>query len=175
MSLAELVGGLPTYAEDQRRNLEVLLTNKDLSDQQKWGCFLACALMLGEPSVIRAFEHETDGRLSDGAKSAARSVVALMAMNTTYYRAVNLLDHREYRAPPIGLSMDALSHPAIEKIDFELWSFALAAIAGCGACLNAHETQLHNHGVDVDTILAALRIAAVMQSVSVVVRGERKQ
>lgn len=168
MSIQELIGALPDYAEDQKRNLELLAGQTVLSDQRKWGCFLACALARGEPSVVEAMEDQAKARLSPQAITAARSVVAIMAMNTVYFRAVHLLTNHDYRNAPAGLSMEALTHPGIDKSDHELWNLAVSAVYGCGVCLNAHEAELQAHDVPMDQILAALRIAAVINATSAV-------
>ncbi|MBL8639963.1 MAG: carboxymuconolactone decarboxylase family protein, partial [Alphaproteobacteria bacterium] len=52
----------------------------------------------------------------------------------------------------------------IDKIDFELWSFAVSAINGCGMCLDAHEAQLREGGLSAEQIQCALRIAATINS-----------
>lgn len=95
-----------------------------------------------------------------------------MAMNTVYYSAVNLLQNHDYRAEPAGLAMSALTHPGVDKIDFELWALAVSALSSCAACLNAHESELRKRGVSLERIHAALRIAAVVASAATTVRLE---
>jgi alkyl hydroperoxide reductase subunit D len=68
--------------------------------------------------------------------------------------------------------MNILANPGVDKADFELWSTAVSAVNGCGACLDAHEAELKKHGVPAQQIQAALRIAAVVNAVSRVVAGE---
>ena len=60
----------------------------------------------------------------------------------------------------------------VEKLDFELWSTAVSAINGCGACLDAHEGELRKHGVPNVQIQAALRIGAVVHAASRIVASE---
>lgn len=172
MSLAKLIDALPDYAGDQKQNLTALAAETILSEQQKWGCFLASAYAVGAPAVITELEQETDLRLSVDAVIAVKSAVAIMAMNTVYYRAINLLQNHDYRAAPVGLAMSALTNPGVDKIDFELWALAVSAVQGCGSCLNAHEAELHKRGVSVQRVQAALRIAAVVHAASSVVRME---
>lgn len=172
MSLQDIRNALPEYAQDIKHNLDALVAETTLSDQQKWGCFLACAYAAGEPTFIRAIEHETDARLSAEAKIAVKKAAAIMAMNTVYYRAINLLQNHDYRAEPPNLSMAALSNPGIDKIDFELWALAISAVSGCGSCLNAHESELHKRGVSLLRVQTALRIAAVVNAASAVLRAE---
>lgn len=172
MSLTALRDAFQKHAEDIKLNLDALAAETILSEQQKWGCFLACAYAAGEPAVIGAIEQEAGARLSLEATIAVKKAVAIMAMNTVYYRAINLLQNHDYRAEPPNLSMAALSNPGVDKIDFELWAFAISAVNGCGSCLNAHETELHKRGVSVQRVQAALRIAAVVNAASAVLRAE---
>lgn len=172
MSLSDLRNALPSYAADIGTNLDMLAAETILSDQQKWGCFLACAVSTGTPLVLQAIQQEADTKLSADAKVAARTAASIMAMNTVYYRAINLLQNHDYRGAPANLAMTALANPGVDKIDFELWALAVSAINGCGSCLNAHEAELHKRGVSVQRVQAALRIAALVNAASVVVRAE---
>jgi alkyl hydroperoxide reductase subunit D len=65
--------------------------------------------------------------------------------------------------------MTIIGNPGVDKNDFELWSFAVSAINGCGMCMDAHEAELKKHGVSNVQIQTALRIAAVVNAVSRVV------
>lgn len=172
MSLSKLLDALPPYAADLRINLARLAADTVLSEQQKWGCFLACAFAVGQSQVLDALNAETAGRLSEAGRSGAKSAATIMAMNTVYYGAVNLLNNHDYRADPPGLSMLALGSPGVDKIDFEIWAFAVSALSNCEACLNSHEAELHKRGVTIEQVRAALRIASVINAVSVVIRAE---
>jgi alkyl hydroperoxide reductase subunit D len=44
---------------------------------------------------------------------------------------------------------------------------AVSAINGCGACVDAHEKVLRESGVSAESIHAALRYAAIVQSAAV--------
>lgn len=172
MTIAALSNALPDYAEDLKLNLDMLAGETVLTDQQKWGCFLASAYALGAPPVVRAIRSEVDGKLSAEAKTGAKTAAATLAMNTVYYSAVNLLHNHDYRAEPPRLSMRALNFAGVDKVDFELWCLAVSAVSRCGACLNAHESDLHKRNVSLERIHAALRIASVVAAVSAVLRAE---
>ncbi len=171
MSIAALANALPDYADDLKINLAALSAETILTDQQKWGAFLASAYALGVPLVVKAILKETDGKLSAEAKTGAKTAAAILAMNTVYYSAVNLLHNHDYRAEAPKLSMRALNYAGVDKIDFELWCLAVSAASQCGACLNAHESDLHKRNVPLERIQAALRIAAVVAAVSAVLRA----
>jgi len=65
-----------------------------------------------------------------------------------------------------------LGNPGVTKMDFELWSTAVSAINGCGACMDAHEGELRKHGVANTQVQAALRIASVVHAASRIVASE---
>ena len=173
MSLDALRETLPAYAKDLSLNLSSLAAETVLTDQQKWGAFVASAHAVGTPVVVRAVEIGAEAAgLSSEALTAAKAAAAIMGMNNVYYRAVHLLSNKEYATLPARLRMNVLASPGVEKADFELWSTAVSAVNGCGMCLDAHEAELKKHGVTAQQIQAALRIAAVVNAVSRVVAGE---
>lgn len=173
MSLEALRETLPAYAKDLSLNLSSLAAETLLSDQQKWGCFVAAAHAVGVPAVVKAVEAAAaEGGLSEEAKTAAKAAAAIMGMNNVYYRSLHLLTNGEYRTMPARLRMNILANPGVEKVDFELWSTAVSAVNGCGMCLDAHESELKKHAVSAQQVQAALRIAAVVNAVSRVVAGE---
>lgn len=47
--------------------------------------------------------------------------------------------------------MNVIGNPSVDKADFELWSLAVSAINGCGACIDAHEKALQKAGVPTAT------------------------
>ena len=174
MSLDALRESLPPYAKDLSLNLSSLAAETTLSDQQKWGAFVASAHAVGQPEVIRAVEAAADAAgLSAEANTAAKAAAAIMGMNNVYYRSLHLISNPEYRTLPARLRMNLLANPGVEKVDFELWSTAVSAVNGCGMCLDSHEGELKKHGVPAQQIQAALRIAAVINAVSRVITGEQ--
>jgi len=172
MSLDDLRQKLPDYAKDTKLNLSALANETVLSDQQKWGAFLACAHATGEPALIQALEAEAARTLEPVAAEAARTAASLMAMNNVYYRALHLLQNQEYRTMRAGLRMNAMANPGVDRADFELWSLAVSAINGCGMCLDSHEEELRKRSVSSAQIQAALRIAAVVNSAGAVLHAE---
>jgi alkyl hydroperoxide reductase subunit D len=173
MSLDALRERLPAYAKDLSLNLSSLAAETLLTDQQKWGAFIAAAHAAGEPSVIQATEASARAAgVSDAALTAAKSAAAIMAMNNVYYRALHLISNPEYRTMPARLRMNALANPGVEKADFELWATAVSALNGCGMCLDAHEAELKTAGVPAQQIQTALRIAAVVNATSRVLAAE---
>jgi alkyl hydroperoxide reductase subunit D len=166
MSIDALRDLMPAYAKDISLNLSSLASEVVLNDQQKWGCFLASAHAVGVAPVVRAIEAAAAEKLSPEALNAARAAAAIMGMNNIYYRSLHLMKNHEYTTLPARLRMNILANPGVEKMDFELWSTAVSAINGCGACLDAHEGELRRHGVPAAQVQTALRIGAVVHAAS---------
>ena len=68
-------------------------------------------------------------------------------MNNIYYRFVHLVGNPDYATLPAKLRMNVIGNPGVPKTDFELYSLAVSAINGCGACVAAHDKVVRNAGV----------------------------
>lgn len=172
MSIESLRDRLPDYAKDIRLNLGTLASETTLSEQQKWGAFLASAIASRHGDVLRAIAAETADKLSPEATNAAKAAAAIMAMNNVYYRATHLMHAEEYRTMPAKLRMNVIASPGVEKLDFELWSLAVSAINGCGMCMDSHEKVVRKGGLSAEQVQAALRIAATVHAAACVLDGE---
>ena len=167
MSIEQLKDQIPDFAKDVRLNLTSMASDETLSPQSKYGLLLATAIATRNPVVIAAMESEAAEKLSEGAIAAAKSAAAVMAMNNVYYRFTHLASNPEYRTMPARLRMNVIGNPGVDKADFELWSLAVSAINGCGACMDSHEKALQEAGVSSAAIQTAVRFAAIVQSVAV--------
>jgi alkyl hydroperoxide reductase subunit D len=172
MSIDALRDLLPAYAKDISLNLSSLASETVLNEQQKWGCFLASAHAVGVAPVVKAIEAAAQAYLTPEAASAAKAAAAIMGMNNVYYRSLHLMHNQEYTTLPARLRMNIIANPGVDKVDFELWSTAVSAINGCGACLDAHETELRKHGASNVQVQAALRIGAVVHAASRIAASE---
>jgi alkyl hydroperoxide reductase subunit D len=90
-----------------------------------------------------------------------------MGMNNIYYRFVHLVGNDEYGKLPARLRMNVIGNPGVDKTDFELYSLAVSAINGCGACLASHEQVVRKAGVTAEGVQSAVRIAAVIHGIAV--------
>ncbi|MET7638242.1 alkyl hydroperoxide reductase [Streptomyces sp. NPDC005438] len=173
MALDDLKSALPDYAKDLKLNLGSVVGNSDLPTQQLWGTVLSCAIAARSATVLRALEPQAKEELSAEAYQAAKSAAAVMAMNNVFYRTRHLLSDPEYGTLRAGLRMNVIGNPGVDKVDFELWSFAVSAINGCGQCLDSHEQVLRKAGLDRETIQEAAKIASVIQAVATVLDAEK--
>jgi len=173
MALEALSRALPPYAADVAANLTALAAETLLTEQQKWGCFVAAAHAVATPAALQAIEGAAAvAGLTAEAKAAAKGAAAIMAQNNIYFRALALMKHQDYRALRSKLRMSITFKPGVPRDDFDLWCVTVSAIHGCPDCLDAHEGALRERGVDPAAVQTALRIAAVVHAASRVLAGE---
>ena len=172
MSIEAIKNRLPDFAKDLKLNLSSLAAETVLTEQQRAGTFVASAIAARNPDLIAAMVAEYAPKLSPEALAAAKTAAAIMAMTNIYYRFAHLASASDYKTLPARLRMNALAKPAVDKADFELWSLAVSAINGCGACIDAHERALRETGMTPEAIQAAVRIAAVVHAVAATLEGE---
>jgi alkyl hydroperoxide reductase subunit D len=172
MSLEALKNRLPDYAKDLKLNLSSLAMEPALSEQQRAGTFIACALAARNAETTQAILAEFGPKLSPEALDAARAAASIMAMNNIYYRFTHLASQPDYKQMPAKLRMNVIGKPGVDKADFELWSLAVSAINGCGMCIDAHDKVLRAAGITAEQIQAAVRIASVVHAVAATLDGE---
>ena len=172
MSLEALKNRLPEYAKDLKLNLSSLAMEPSLSEQQRAGTFIACALASRNAETTRAIMGEFAPKLSPEALDAARAAASIMAMNNIYYRFTHLASQPDYKTMPAKLRMNVIGKPGVDKADFELWSLAVSAINGCGMCIDAHDKVLRAAGITAEQIQSAVRIASVVHAVAATLDGE---
>lgn len=171
MSLEFLRDALPDHARDQRLNLSTLAAEPSLSDQQRAGTFVACALASRHAGTIRAVLAEFGPKLPPGALAAAKAAASVMAMNNVYYRFVHQVGG-DFRTMPARLRMNVIARPGVDKLDFELWCLAVSAINGCGMCMESHAHALREGGMTAEQVQAAVRIASVVNATAATLAAE---
>ena len=159
MSVDNLKDGLPGYAKDLKLNLGTLARSTELSEQQLWGTFVATAAATRNDQVISEISEEAKTHLSEEAYNAALAAASIMAMNNVAYRD-------DYAQVRMGLRMNVISKPGIEKVDFELYSLAVSTINGCEHCTIAHEKTVREEGLTKEQVFEAVKIAATVSGVA---------
>ena len=165
MSIDNLKGGLPEYAKDLKLNLGTLARSTELSEQQLWGTFVASAAATRNDQVISEISEEARNHRSDEAYNAALAAASIMAMNNVAYRARGWLGD-DYAQVRMGLRMNVISKPGIEKVDFELYSLAVSTINGCEHCTIAHEKTVRDEGLTKEQVFEAVKVAATVSGVA---------
>lgn len=165
---------VPTYAKDLKLNFSSLVRQQtELTPQQLWGTLVASAIASRNSDVTEAVFSEADQHLSPQALEAAKSAASVMGMNNIFYRFTHLTKNERYGTLPARLRMNALRTHGVEQVDFELWCTAVSAINGCGACVDSHERVVREKGMTEESIIAAIRVAAVVHALSVIFDAER--
>lgn len=170
MSLDTLRASIPDFAKDLRLNLESVLAETGapgLAERQIHAIAYASAIASRHRPLTDALAAQAEGTLSATELGGVRTAAALMAMTNVYYRFTHLVGDKEYATLRAGLRMNATTNPGIDKATYELCALAVSAINGCGACLEAHEKVLRQHGFTAQAIQSAARIAAVVHAVAV--------
>jgi len=166
MGLDTLKEALPDYAKDLKLNLGSVTRDSSLNEQQLWGTVLACAAATRIESVVTELSAEAKGHLTDTAYSAALGAASIMGMNNVLYRARHFLEGA-YDSLPAGLRMQIIGGSGgVDKVDFELWAFAVSTINGCQACVASHEHVVREGGLSQKQVLDALRVAATIAGVA---------
>lgn len=171
MSIDNLKSGLPEYAKDLKLNLGTLARSTELSEQQLWGTFVATAAATRNDAVFSEIADEAKEHLSDEAFNAALGAATIMAMNNVAYRAKEFLGS-DYKPVKMGLRMNIIANPGVEKADFELWALAVSTINGCENCTAAHDKTVRSEGLTKEQVFEAVKIAATMQGVAQAVQIE---
>ena len=171
MSIDNLRSALPEYAKDQKLNLGSLTRSTELNEQQLWGTLLASAAATKNDTVFSEISEEAKEHLSEEAFEAALGAATVMAMNNVAYRARHFLGD-DYTNVKMGLRMNIIAKPGVEKVDFELWSLAVSTINGCENCVAAHANVVREEGLTREQAWEAVKVAAVIEAVAQAVQIE---
>lgn len=172
MTLEQLYDRIPEYAKDQRLNLQNVLKQTELSEQQTWGTVIACAIAVRLKPLADILIAEAAKIATPETQNAAKAAAAVMGMNNIYYRFTHMVTSEKYPTIPARLRMNAIRTHGGDPVDFELYCTAVSAINNCQACVGAHEKVLREKGVGEETIVAAVRIAAVIHAIASVLDYE---
>lgn len=115
--------------------------------------------------MLKEIADEAADNLSAEAYNAALGAASIMGMNNVFYRGRGFLDGKYDDLRP-GLRMNIIGNPGVDKANFELWSFAVSSINGCGHCVAAHENTLREAGLDRETIFESLKVASIVAGVA---------
>ena len=165
MSVENLKDALPEYAKDLKLNLGSITRSTVLDQEQLWGTLLASAAATRNTQVLAEIGAEAANYLSAEAYQAALGAASIMGMNNVFYRGRGFLDGKYDDLRP-GLRMNIIANPGVDKANFELWSFAVSSINGCSHCVAAHEHTLREAGIGRESVLEALKAAAIISGVA---------
>jgi len=167
-TLEALREALPEYAKDLKLNLQAVLGESTLSPAQQYGTALAAAAASRSSILREALRTETLVNTSEAIVEDALAAAALMGMTNVFYRFRHLVGKESYGLLPARLRMNRIARPAGEKLDFELFCLAVSAVNACEACVRSHERVLVEGGITEAQIHDAIRIAATIHGLAVV-------
>lgn len=162
VTLEALKDSLNEDTKDLRLNLSNVLGGGSLEPGQRYAVALTSALYLRAEELTTAILDEGREHLDEATVADARAAAAIMAMNTVYYRFRHMIAKTAYQERPAGLRMTRMARPATSRALFELCSMACAVLAGCEACIKAHEQSLLKEGLTEEQVNDTVRIAAVV-------------
>jgi alkyl hydroperoxide reductase subunit D len=168
MELEQLLESVPEYARDLKLNMGSVLRQAELTEQQTWGTAVACAMAAKNPEVAGAVVTEAARHLGEQALFAAKAAAAVMGMNNVFYRFRHLTANERYAGMPARLRMQVIRSHGSDPVDFELWCLAVSAMNGCAACVDSHERVVREKGLSEEAVLAAVRIASVVNALAAV-------
>jgi lipoyl-dependent peroxiredoxin subunit D len=170
MDLTNLKNLIPDHAKDLKLNVATVLSVEGapgLAEHQILGVALASAIAARNPKLLREIETLVTPKLDAPQIAAARAAASIMGMNNVYYRFVHLVGNPDYATLPAKLRMNVIGNPGVAKVDFEIYSLAVSAINGCGACVAAHDKVVRGAGIAAEGVQSAVRIAAVLHGIAV--------
>ncbi|MEE2642429.1 MAG: carboxymuconolactone decarboxylase family protein [Planctomycetota bacterium] len=169
-SLREQLGD---STKDMKLNLSTVLRGDKLAQNEAWGCALSAAYFVRHRDLVAALLADSAEILCDGEREDAKAAAAIMGMNTIYYRSRHMIGKEFYEQQRAGLRMNRMMKPESDRVRFELYSMACAALAGCDVCLKSHEESLLKEDVSQEKIHEVLRVAGVINGFAIGLDSEQ--
>ncbi|RYZ30432.1 MAG: alkylhydroperoxidase [Chitinophagaceae bacterium] len=158
------------YLKDIKLNVSTALNAESLGKKDAY--LLALAVVTNEKNVLlqEAFENSAKEHGATEAEVAeVISCTSLMNANNVYYRFRHFMHEEFYDKAQAGIRMSIMANPVLGKELFELVSIVVSAINGCELCVTSHEKNLVAHGTEKQRIHDAVRLGAVIKSLTVLV------
>jgi len=160
------------YLKDLKLNVSTVLKRNTLSPKEAYLLALAVAVNERSAALKTAFEDLARREGADDALIAETiGCVSLMNANNVLYRFRHYMpDNEYYNNTPAGMRMSIMMNPVSGKEFFELMSLMVSALNGCERCVTSHEASVKQHGADEARIYDAIRLAAVVRSLCVLMQ-----
>jgi len=169
-SLDLLEDGKSRYVADLKVNFKNSFESEHLSKKEI--ALLGVALAVNASNkILKQFFR--DNASTEGASEAeiaeAAACASLLSANNVLYRFRHFVNKEKYNETPARIKMNIMARPVSGKEFFELISLAVSAVNGCEMCVKSLENSLIELGSKEERIFEAVRLAAVITSVSKVV------
>lgn len=156
---------IPDHAKDIKLNLDSVINRSILDKVDTHAIAYTAAIAAGNGEL--AFEIEMNGILFENMpeRQAAKTAVALMAMNNMYYPFVEMTQDSELKKTNMGLRMNAYAtHGGVSKKKFEMYALAASIIGKCHFCVKNHYDVLKQEGMTVQELQHIGKIASVINA-----------
>lgn len=169
-SLDLLEEGKSRYLADLKINFKNSFESEWLSRKEIALLGLALAVNANN-SILRTFFTVQSAEEQATPEQIAEAVgcASLLSANNVFYRFRHFLNKEKYNEIPARIKMNIMARPVNGKEFFELISLAVSAVNGCEMCVRSHEASLLELGSKEERIFEAVRLAAVITSLSKVV------
>jgi len=162
--------GKSRYVTDLKLNFKNSFESDLLSKKEVALLGVALAVNAGN-KVLKQFFR--DNAAAEGASDAeiaeAVACASLLSANNVLYRFRHFVNKEKYNETPARIKMNIMARPVTGKEFFELISLAVSAVNGCEMCVRSHENSLIELGSKEERIFEAVRLSAVITSVSKVI------
>ncbi len=170
MNITEILVSSPEYAKDIKLNYSKILNENILEKKLLYGIILISSLATKDDILKEAALKEVKEFIDDDYINDVYGAYSLMAMNSIYYRFTHLATEFDYSSMPANLRMQFMTKHKIKSTDFEMLCLAVAAIIGCGKCINAHDANLRNNNISSQSIQTVVRVASIMNAISSIIK-----
>lgn len=162
--------GKSRYLADLKLNFKNSFESEYLSKKEIALLGLALAVNANN-KTLRAFftENAREAEVPVEAIAEAVACASLLSANNVFYRFRHFLEKDKYNEIPARIKMNIMARPVTGKEFFELISLAVSAVNGCEMCVKSHEASLIELGSKEERIFEAVRLGAVITSLSKVI------
>lgn len=159
------------YLRDLKLNVAAVLKSKNLTPKEANLLALAVAVNEKNDVLITAFEGLCAKEGASAEEMAeTHACASLLSLNNVFYRFRHYMHGNEfYNNTPAGIRMSIMMNPVLGKEFFELMSIVVSALNGCEQCVTSHEHSIKALGTGEARIYDAIRLAAVMKSLCVII------
>ena len=165
-----LESGKSRYVADLKINFKNSFESELLTKKEVALLGVAIAVNANNAILRRFFAENAE---AEGAKAEeiaeAVACASLLSANNVFYRFRHFVNKEKYNEIPARIKMNIMGRPVTGKEFFELMSLAISAVNGCEMCVNSHEKSLIELGSKEERIFEAVRLSAVITSVSKVI------
>jgi alkyl hydroperoxide reductase subunit D len=158
------------YLKDLKINVTNALSAETLTKKEAYLLAYAVAVNEKNEKLQQAFSTlATQNETNEKELAEVMSCTSLLSANNVYYRFRHFMHDEFYTNAPAGIRMSIMANPLLGKEFFELVSLVVSAINGCELCVTSHEKTLVGHGATKQRIHDAVRLGAVIRSLSLLV------